>query len=287
MFQVASHPSAFGVHPHNLQHAAPIHAAHSVQLPRTLARPAFTEVSNDAITAVAPELASVPPEYIRRGLRSKAPQMLAGVSAASSIPSSLPRSHVPKSLAVPLRSAPTPDPSYPTHILAVCPAKSASGADQAALFPVHALVLASHCASLPRLPSSSAQASQSAVTLPVIPLSLPSPAAFSILNSYMYTHRLDTVLKALFPVPSTFVSNLSYQTVRATLGSGNSLHQLSAYLCQSAGSNLQLLTTHAAHVKDLWQDMVALGLYDPELWDTLDLAWEIVLGALNLAATAK
>jgi hypothetical protein len=30
--------------------------------------------------------------------------------------------------------------------------------------------------------------------------------------------------------------------------------------------------------------MVALGLYDPELWDAVDLAWEVVLGALNLAA---
>jgi hypothetical protein len=56
-------------------------------------------------------------------------------------------------------------------------------------------------------------------------------------------------------------------------------------LCSSAGSSLQILTTHAAHVKELWQDMVALGLYDPELWDTVDLAWEVVLGALNLAAS--
>jgi hypothetical protein len=31
--------------------------------------------------------------------------------------------------------------------------------------------------------------------------------------------------------------------------------------------------------------MVALGLCDPELWDTVDLAWEVVLGALNLAAS--
>jgi hypothetical protein len=30
--------------------------------------------------------------------------------------------------------------------------------------------------------------------------------------------------------------------------------------------------------------MVALGLHDLELWDTLDLAWEIILGALSLAA---
>ncbi len=40
-------------------------------------------------------------------------------------------------------------------------------------------------------------------------------------------------------------------------------------------------------VKDLWQDLVSIGLYELELWDTLDLAWEILLGALNLAATAN
>jgi hypothetical protein len=33
--------------------------------------------------------------------------------------------------------------------------------------------------------------------------------------------------------------------------------------------------------------MAALGLYDLELWDTIDLAWEIVLEALNLAAASN
>jgi len=91
-------------------------------------------------------------------------------------------------------------------------------------------------------------------------------------------------MKSLFPLPSGFVQSLSHNTVQSTLASGSSLHKLSSYLCSSAGSSLQALTTHAAHVKELWQDMVALGLHDPELWDTVDLAWEIVLGALNLAA---
>jgi hypothetical protein len=45
-----------------------------------------------------------------------------------------------------------------------------------------------------------------------------------------------------------------------------------------------MLTSHAAHVKELWQDMATLGLYNCELWDTIDLAWEIVLEALNLVA---
>lgn len=90
-------------------------------------------------------------------------------------------------------------------------------------------------------------------------------------------------MKALIPLPGGFAQGLSHQTVQDALSSGTTLHQLSSYLCSSASSNLQTLTTHAAHVKELWQDMAALGLHDPELWDALDLAWEVVLGALNLA----
>ncbi|KAJ6565523.1 hypothetical protein DFH09DRAFT_1314819 [Mycena vulgaris] len=62
------------------------------------------------------------------------------------------------------------------------------------------------------------------------------------------------------------------------------LHVLATtHLC-AASSNLSALTGHAGHVKELWQDMVALDVYDPEIWDVLDLAWEVALGALNLAA---
>lgn len=154
------------------------------------------------------------------------------------------------------------------------------------IFPVHSLVLASHCAMLPRLPNASSQAG-STLNMPVLPLTLPSPAAFSILHQFMYHHQLDSVLKALIPMPSSFLHNLSHQTVQSTMASGTMLHQLSSYLCSSSSSNLATLTTHAAHVKELWQDMVALGLHDPELWDAVDLAWEVILGALNLAAAQR
>ncbi|KAG7445308.1 uncharacterized protein BT62DRAFT_189477 [Guyanagaster necrorhizus] len=39
-----------------------------------------------------------------------------------------------------------------------------------------------------------------------------------------------------------------------------------------------------AHVKELWQDMIALGIYRTNLWDAVDLAWRIVIGALTIAA---
>lgn len=310
MFQVASHPTSFTKHGHGYHQSAPAPiSSPSVQLPRTLARPPFAEVSRDAIMAAAPELANVPAEYIRRNLRPRANQyvpfhnlsaikhtylrlaphrMLAGISALapSHLPTSLPKSHLPSSLNIPLRATSASQPTYPTHILAVSASRSSSN-DQLMVFPVHSVVLASHCALLPRLPASHQQPHSPTLQLPVLPLSLPSPVAFSILHTFMYTHRLESVLKALFPVPAGFLQSLSHEAVQSALASGSTLHQLSSYLCSSASSNLHTLTTHAAHVKELWQNMAALGLHDPELWDTIDLAWEIVLGALNLAAAGK
>lgn len=73
MFQVPAHPTSFNMHGHGHQQAfAPPPQSPSVQLPRTLSRPHFMEVSRDAILAAAPELGDVPAEYIRRGLRSRA-----------------------------------------------------------------------------------------------------------------------------------------------------------------------------------------------------------------------
>lgn len=154
------------------------------------------------------------------------------------------------------------------------------------MIPIHSLVLASQCARLPELRTPNIPVSHT-LTLPVIPMAVPSPAAFTVLRSFMYDHRLDNVLKALFPLPAEFLTNLSHSTVRAAMTSGQALHQLSLYLCDNSGHNLQTLTMHTSHVKDLWQDMVALGLFDVELWDTLDLAWEIVIGAMNLAVVMR
>ncbi|KAJ7594188.1 hypothetical protein C8J56DRAFT_1121398 [Mycena floridula] len=284
MFQVASHPTSFSQPTsRGRQHAAPAQtpSAAPLQLPRTLARPQVAEVTSAAISAAAPELANVPPEYIRRNLRHQTPAMLAGLSALTPyVPNAVNR--IPSHFPTPLRSPTTPSgPVYPTHVLAVSSSKTTSR--DILTFPVHSLVLASQCALLPPL---SPPRSSSTVDLPVVPLSLPSAAAFFILHTFMYNQRLDGVLKGLFPMPAGFVDSVSHEIVKNTLSSGPALHRLSVHLCTSSSSNLQTLMTHAAHVKELWQDTVCLGLYSPSLWDTLDLAWEVVLGALNLAATS-
>ncbi|KAJ7639724.1 clp1-like protein [Mycena polygramma] len=308
MFQVASHPAAFPHRDSHKQHRRPSYDQPSrstsavTALPRNLERPPFTDISRDALAAAAPELAAVPAEFIRHGLRAKAHQMQAGIAALapSHLPQSIPRSHLPAALTVPLR-APQPgspaSPSYPTHALAIAPPPKSSHSDRdapQAIFPVHAVVLAAHCAKLPRLPPQPRAPSSAALTLPVLPLALPSPQAFAILHAYMYTHRLDAALASLLPFPPAFLESLSGRgrgehppaaVVSAALGTPAVRHTLAAHLYSAAGGgNIGALMAHAAHVKELWQDMVALGMYDAPLWDALDLAWEVVLGAMNLAA---
>lgn len=295
MFQVASHPTSFPP-AHGYRETSRRGSSHNiinpaVQLPRKLSRPEYEQVSKRAIAAAAPELASgeiPPPEYIQQGLLAQGSQLMSGLSslAPSHLPSTLPRSHLPPVLTIPLR-APTSSskPHYPTHALAVSSSKNPEA--QALIVPVHALVIASHCARFPEIRTPASRLKGHNLQLPVIPLSLPSPEAFTVLTQYMYSHRLDKVLKALFPMPSGFMSNLSRRDVRDILESRSTLQELSTYLCEHDQYSLQRLTAHAMHVRDVWQNMVALGLHVPELWDTIDLAWEVILGALSLAATTR
>lgn len=119
-----------------------------------------------------------------------------------------------------------------------------------------------------------------------MPIQLPSPAAFHILHSFMYTHNVGALLSALLPLPKAFTHAKGFngEHVTSVMRSGSKLHELSSYLCSASHKSLSSLTAHAAHVKELWQDCVTLGVYDLELWDAMDLAWEIVLGAMNIAA---
>lgn len=303
MFQVASHPVNF-----SQQHAVWEHddlspvtsptrsnfSSADVQLPRTLQRPSYSEVSRDQIAAVALELIDVPAEYIRRSVFGRAPQMLAGISALSKshLPLTISKSHLRHNapLTVPIRLSPSQQaPTFPTHFLALSTnSKSQTSiSDQLPLIPTHSLVLAAYCASLPRMPPSNPQAYGNTITIPILPLAVPSPQAFPTLHQFLYTHNLAGLLSSLLPsLPSTFLSTLSSSVIHSTLASGPKLHQLSAHCLSNSqhGYPTQILMGHAHHITALWRNAIALGVHDKDLWDVIDLAWEIVLGSLNLAA---
>ena len=206
-------------------------------------------------------------------------RMLAG-SAALSIPSSMKQSHLPARLSVGCRPSRSAD--YPTHVLAIGCSK-VDGDQTLMLVPTHAIVLAAHCSRTPPLNATMSHPSED--KLHTVRMMIPSPAAFPILHNYMYNLRPDGIVHALLPMlPANMVSSLRTQeAIRAALGSGTTKHQLASALAHGASHNLSHLTSCAAHAKELWQDMVSLGMGDALLWDTLDLCWETILAAIQLA----
>nr|GAT50062.1 predicted protein [Mycena chlorophos] len=275
----------------NMPSRAP--SAAGVQLPRTLERPAASKVSRGALLAASPDLGLLSVEDIRKHLLQNATPMLAGTSSLSPnhLPVALPKTHLPPYFGVSL--VPAHDgvmqPIYPTHVLAIANTSPATAADTHLLFPIHGPVLAAHCSKLPALPPPAPRSRTTPATLhlPVLPLALPSAPAFAILLPFLYARRPATALGSLLPIPPAFLQTLtSHKAVRATLGSPADCHALAAQVCTASGGSVQTLMTHTAHVKELWQDVVALGIDDDALWDTVHLAYEIVLGALNLAVLA-
>ncbi|KAJ6565510.1 hypothetical protein DFH09DRAFT_1314808 [Mycena vulgaris] len=136
-----------------------------------------------------------------------------------------------------------------------------------AIFPVHAVVLPAHCAKLPRLPPCPARAPPGPWAPGSGPLAHPpllSSHAFAILRAFMYIHRLAPFLSSSSSRSPSHGEELAHQSLLATLSSPLALHALASHLC-AASSNLSAFLSHAGHVKELWQDMVALGVYDPEL----------------------
>jgi hypothetical protein len=72
--------------------------------------------------------------------------------------------------------------------------------------------------------------------------------------------------------------------VESTLASGQKLHQLSLHVSNATSRDLQAMMNRAMAIVGCWRNIVALGISDPDMWDVLDLAYEVLLGAINLAA---
>lgn len=196
-----------------------------------------------------------------------------------SLPASIPRAKVAGLATLPVSKPYLSDATPPTHVLAI--ATTSSTTSDVILIPTHAIVLAASCSSLPPLetvPSTPTPGSAKS-RLPLVTISLPAPSAFPALHAYLYTRSLPALLSTLLPGLDLPPSNISPVEV---LQNGAMLHKLSGIL---AGEHRQTeLMGIAMRIAGLCKNGISLGVCEPEFWDTLDLAWEVVLGALNIAA---
>jgi hypothetical protein len=167
----------------------------------------------------------------------------------SNVNVNLPRHSLPKELEIIINDTTC----CPTHMLAVYSDSTLpiEKPRQITMYPTHHLILASHCANLPDLfscysspkPSSSTQIP---VTIPVVPLSLPSPHTFPLLHAYLYTKDSANLITSLL----------------------------------SSSFDPDSLNRQVALVLGVWSNARALEVVDEKLFDALDEAWDSVSAKL-------
>ncbi|KAJ7726887.1 hypothetical protein B0H16DRAFT_1331884 [Mycena metata] len=245
------------------------------RLPKELLRPAFQEISKETLLSVEPELGEDLPdiEYIRDAMEELGPGLLRATSSVRATPL---KDALPSEIAITINDHSDYPP--PTHMLAIYPKDVPGNARrQVTLVPTHSVVLALHCARLPKLKASPPTPSyttedRTELVVPIQPLCLPSPAAFSHLSVFLYTKRADHLLKSLLPCPPP-----------PTLDEDRT--QLPAFAARLADTyTLQALLLHVNSVHGLWQNAIVLGVHIDELWDQIDLAWEVLLSAMAISA---
>ena len=163
----------------------------------------------------------------------------------------------------------------PTHMLAIF-GKPSGGPRKVTLYPVHSLVLASQCANLPKFPSALPaplqESGQQEVEVPVFSICLPSPPSYPHLSRYLYTKQVDLLLRAFLPgsPPPSFLDNRDRLLVPFATDLASTF-------------TLQTLAKHAINLHGLWQNVCALGIFDDDLWDAIDVMWQTLLTALAVA----
>lgn len=248
------------------------HARSPVQLPRTLTRPQPRDPSIEAIIAVEPDLANVPMEYIKRGLADMGEAMFSTINhVATMLPRAVPSSHKIK-LDLPPASQ---NNRLPTHVLALSASKSS--AEAPLLYPTHALLMAVYCTSLPPLPSTA----PNSTSLPVLPLVVSSPTLFPLLQSFLLTKRREILLGGLLQISPSSLAPVANAAPNARSST------LAHILIQHTRSSMPHLLSYTNQLSAFWKLICALGVFDRDTWEMLDLAWEASLGAMNLAMSRE
>ncbi|KAJ7847051.1 hypothetical protein B0H13DRAFT_1646244 [Mycena leptocephala] len=248
------------------------------RLPRNLLHPEFKEISEETLVSVEPELGEDLPdiEYMRDALEELGPGLL---RVLVNVVADVPKDTLPMEIAITVDGQSDYPP--PTHMLAIHTRASndapESGHRQVKLMPVHSAVLALHCARLPTFPATSptptyTSENRTELTVPVQPLGLPSAATYPLLSTFLYTKRAGHLLESLLPCPPP-----------PTLHDDRT--QILAFALRLAGTyTSQALLLHVNNVHGLWQNACVLGVFVDALWDTIDLAWEVLLTAMAISA---
>jgi len=202
------------------------------------------------------------------------------LNVLSNVQARPPKNILPKELSVLVNDTSS---DLPTHMFAVYSRRTNIGSRRrVTLFPVHNIIFSTQCANLPNLPTppkptSPIDSSESfTITIPVVPLSIPSPQTFPQLSAYLYTRcTSDLMMYLLPPCPQGSPPPSVDDTDPITL------QQHARRMAETY--TVQFLLAQAMTINGFWRNVCALGIFDSDLWDSMDVAWEIVLNALAIS----
>ena len=270
--------------------AAPSSRARRVQIPRTLGRPDFKEVSSEVLASVDPDLAKTPADYIRDALEEIGPRYvscshchflivreLTGVhsmmqvlrSVVAKAPTNI--NAIPSTLDV---SVGDNGHDAPTHMLAVY--TPGTQPLSVKLYPVHGAILAAHCASIAPFPASHPSppaTPDEPLTLPVVPLNLPHAESYPLLSAFLYTRRADSLMASLMPSPPP----------AATAGEAGDILLRRYARVIAATFTSRAIYQRLQTVYGLWANACRLGVFEHGLWMAIDQCWEVLLTALAIS----
>ncbi|KAH9931528.1 uncharacterized protein B0H18DRAFT_872199, partial [Fomitopsis serialis] len=237
----------------------------SIAIPRRLARPKYKRVPIEKALFMNEDLKDVPIEYIQDELARNGDKLLSVLEHVEVTPP-LPTS-IPEEITVDVSDASA---DLPTHMLAVYKKDLPEGQRNIiTMLAAHQCIWDTNCAHLPSLPPSTPTVSAiptpeapARITVPVVPLGLPSPEHFRELMCYMYTKRADELLSELLPAPPP----------SATQGQ-DAMDRYARSLAREY-ERADLLK-RMSRVQGVWRNACALGVFDDGLWGMLDLAWDV------------
>lgn len=260
-----------------------------VELPRTLGRPDFKEVSGQVLGSIEPDLAQTPADYIRDALEEIGPRYVfhlqllvlttgpnsfgSMMKVLSSVVASTAANTLPTQIDVTVGDL---SHDVPTHMLAVyTPVKDTESKLPVKLYPVHGVILAAHCANISALPESHPSIPEpgSSIKLPVVPFNLPHADSWPLLSAFLYTRRIEALMASLMPCPPP---------VTVDDESGRVLLQRYA---RALAATLPSRTIHKRLqiVYGLWANACRLGVFEHGLWTVIDRCWEVLLTALTIS----
>ncbi|KAB5595204.1 Clp1-like protein [Ceratobasidium theobromae] len=248
-----------------------------VELPLSLPYVPFPPVDRAGVESLDPELRGVPVEYVAHKLRGIGPELMGALPYVTPPQTAYPASNMPAWVDVRVSSRLPSLESLPSHVLCVVNPQSKQPGQ---LLPVHALIYAAQCSNFPRLSRAAphVDAQSKCARLAVVPLYVPSPATFSILNSYLYTKRPERLLSTLAPLSSGALASIPI----GEQGPTNTVAALGRAMSDAFPP--AKLVEHAAVVHGLWGNVMTLGVDDEVLWWALETAWEIITTAIAIAS---